>query len=451
MTESENKSVGRKSLAQQILELNKAGSSKDDNAKRWDYVSPGLKRVRPDSLFPHMRVGNTNSNNWQYLRREVPHNWYVDERYPVMGFLSRDEAAIVHNLALLFKGKPALEVGCWRAWSSAHILKAGAHLDIIDPVLEEAETLAEIEAVVAGCKATKTTTLNAGVSQDWVAKLAADGRRWNFIFIDGDHEFPTPTQDAELCAQYAADDCIIVFHDLASPATAQGLEAMRRLGWNTMIYQTMQIMGVAWRGKTKPVEHTPDPKVAWHLPQHLRSYRLAHESDAEFAKRKDELLLELLDTETRYNSAIDTIGLLSDAKNVWEQSSKDWQRSANSMKENASSWRKNLDTLKDKIDFLSQERDDQAIETKHWHDEAGRAAAEVKSLNEKFLAAENELRHWKSEARISGQQVAELQQEMDDLRTRYRAKESAWNSFKDSLPRNFLDKLKFVFRSQRYG
>ena len=36
-----------------------------------------------------------------------------------------------------------------------------------------------------------------------------------------------------------------------------------------MVYQTMQIMGVAWRGDIQPVEHQPDPQVNWVLPKHL--------------------------------------------------------------------------------------------------------------------------------------------------------------------------------------
>jgi hypothetical protein len=39
-----------------------------------------------------------------------------------------------------------------------------------------------------------------------------------------------------------------------------------------MIYQTMQIMGVAWRGQVQPLRHVPDPNVSWWLPPWLHSY-----------------------------------------------------------------------------------------------------------------------------------------------------------------------------------
>ena len=66
-----------------------------------------------------------------------------------------------------------------------------------------------------------------------------------------------------------------LFHDLAAPAVAQGLDYYRQRGWNTMVYQTKQIMGVAWRGNVKPVEHEPDPQVNWSLPDHLSGYHIS--------------------------------------------------------------------------------------------------------------------------------------------------------------------------------
>jgi hypothetical protein len=85
--------------------------------------------------------------------------------------------------------------------------------------------------------------------------------------------------DAIACEPLAAaDDAMIVFHDLTSPAVARGLDYLRdhkRGGWRTRVYQTMQIMGVAWRGAVEPPLHHPDPAVEWALPDHLRGYDLS--------------------------------------------------------------------------------------------------------------------------------------------------------------------------------
>jgi len=78
----------------------------------WDYVSRGLRDPRLKRLFPQMVAGDRSQNAWPYLRSEIPHSWYVDARFSTMGFLSLDEATLLHALALPFAGKPALEIGC---------------------------------------------------------------------------------------------------------------------------------------------------------------------------------------------------------------------------------------------------------------------------------------------------------------------------------------------------
>ncbi|WP_019501581.1 class I SAM-dependent methyltransferase [Pseudanabaena sp. PCC 6802] len=243
-----------------------------------DYVSPGLKTIKPDTCFPHMIVGDTHTCGWRYLRREIPHNWYVDRRCQSIGFLSRDEAHILYNNALQFAGKRALEIGCWMGWSACHLALAGVNLDVIDPLLSRSPNQESTIGSLESASKTfgtfgKEVTLMAGYSPQKVDELAAQKqRRWSLIFIDGNHDAPYPLNDAITCEKYAEPDAMILFHDLASPDVAQGLDYLRDRGWNTMIYQTMQIMGVAWRGNVTPVEHIPDPNVDWQMPEHLRQY-----------------------------------------------------------------------------------------------------------------------------------------------------------------------------------
>ncbi|MBW3587025.1 MAG: glycosyl transferase family 2, partial [Cyanobacteria bacterium 0813] len=110
--------------------------SKNNFLQPRDYVSPGFQIIIPDSYFPNMIIADPNASNWPYLRREIPHNWYADKRYPFIGFLNRDEAHILYNTALQFKGKKALEIGCWLGWSACHLALAGVELDVVDPLLE---------------------------------------------------------------------------------------------------------------------------------------------------------------------------------------------------------------------------------------------------------------------------------------------------------------------------
>lgn len=251
--------------------------------KKYDYVSPNLQNIKLDPAFPYMIIGNTDQQSWQYLRREIPHNWYVDQRHPFVGFLSRDEAHILYNTALKFTGKRALEIGCWMGWSACYLIAAGVNLDIVDPLLEQAEFQ---QSVINSLQATTTITgistevsINAGYSPQAVLNLVSQyQRKWSLIFIDGNHDAPGPLNDAIACETLAEETAMVLFHDLASPDVAQGLDYFQQKGWKTMIYQTMQIMGVAWRGNIEPVQHQPDPKVNWILPKHLADHPVSGSS-----------------------------------------------------------------------------------------------------------------------------------------------------------------------------
>ncbi|MEI6429130.1 MAG: CmcI family methyltransferase [Pseudanabaena sp. ELA607] len=254
---------------------------------RHDYIASGLSLVFPDPHFPNMISGDTDGCGWQYLRGDVPHHWYVDRRQPRVGFLSRDEAHILYNNALQFAGKRALEVGCWLGWSACHLALAGVKLDVIDPLLAKEDFRSSVTDSLTAAGVMERVNLIGGSSPQAVTDLAnADGtpRRWSLIFIDGDHGGDAPLKDAIACAPFAADDAMILFHDLAAPEVAAGLDYLRQQGWQTMVYQTMQIMGVAWRGDVQPVAHVPDPQVNWQIPLHLQHFVISGMVDADLAE-----------------------------------------------------------------------------------------------------------------------------------------------------------------------
>lgn len=241
-----------------------------------DYISPDFLMIQPDQCFPNMIAGDTNNCIWPYLRREIPHNWYVDQRVPSVGFVSRDEAHILYNTALKFKGKKALEIGCWFGWSACHLALAGVELDVVDPILGRPDFYESVSNSLKMAEVWERVNLVAGSSPQTVVELAAQSqRKWSLIFIDGNHETPGPLNDAIACEQLAESDALILFHDLAAPAVAEGLDYLKAKGWQTMVYQTMQIMGVAWRGNVEPVTHQPDPKITWILPTHLQNYQIS--------------------------------------------------------------------------------------------------------------------------------------------------------------------------------
>src|SRR5262249_11963637 len=154
------------------------------------------------------------------------------------------------------------EIGCWLGWSTAHLTLAQVQLDVIDPMLANPAVRDSLTSSLAAIGVLDRVNLVCGRSPQKVDELASIlQRRWSLVFIDGDHEGTAPVQDAAVCSRYAEADAMILFHDLAAPAVLEGLNYLRSNGWQTMVYETMQIMGVAWRGTVQPIAHQPDPAI----------------------------------------------------------------------------------------------------------------------------------------------------------------------------------------------
>lgn len=241
-----------------------------------DYLSEGLELPNLDALFPNMIVGDKDALTWPYFRRGIDHNWYTDRRNPQIGFINKDEASILYSNARLFAGLRGLEIGAWRGWSAAHLVAAGlGSLHIVEPQLRDPAWRSEFAAAIAGAGGADRAILVPGESPAAVRELGESGVRWSFAFIDGDHEGDAPKIDALTCEPYLEATAMVAFHDLVSPHVAAALRALDARGWRTMVYQTAQMMGVAWRGDIRPVRHTPDPTQAWSVPDHLAGFAIS--------------------------------------------------------------------------------------------------------------------------------------------------------------------------------
>jgi predicted O-methyltransferase YrrM len=241
-----------------------------------EYVAANLATPSLDHLFPNMIEAEKSVSTWPYLRREIDHPFRVDRRNPTVGFINRDEAAILYSNARLFAGRNGIEIGAWRGWSTAHLIASGlGTLHVVEPLLRDPEWLAEFIEVVKGAGGEATTILVPETSPEAVERLGAFGLRWSFAFIDGDHDGDAPARDALACASFLDATAMVLFHDLVSPHVANGLRALEREGWNVMAYQTAQMLGVAWRGEVAPVAHKPDPTQQWRMPDHLRGMAIS--------------------------------------------------------------------------------------------------------------------------------------------------------------------------------
>jgi hypothetical protein len=243
--------------------------------RRRDYVSPGLADPSLIAKFPSLAEGDVAELQWPYLRKDAPHIWRRDlrgKRNPFIGVLSLDEATLLHNNALPFRGRRGLEIGCHYGWSSAHLVAAGLDLDVIDPALGYPDQMRDVQDSLAQVGPAR---LWAGFSPNIVpAVRAVKPQPWSFAFIDGYHEGDAPRADARAVLPLLADDALVMLHDLISPHVAAGLAVFADAGWSVGLYNTMQIMGVAWRGKAAPAPHVADKDMPAAWAEHLRRFAL---------------------------------------------------------------------------------------------------------------------------------------------------------------------------------
>lgn len=252
---------------------------------RYDYIPPGMETPNLLPHFPQAKVGNAWSVAWPYLRKHVPHRWRIDGRHTghVTGYASLEEAACLYHVAQQFAGKRALEIGSHYGWTAAHLLVAGVDLDCVDPAFSIPEIRSAVDSVLNTVRQEFVQAgdhqLWAGLSPDILAEAyEANGcKPWSMAFIDGNHDGDAPAADARAVLPMLAEDAAVMFHDLTSPHVEAGLRVFRDAGFKTLLLNTAQVLGLAWRGKVVPPDHKSDPNVGHLFFSHLEGYSVSPE------------------------------------------------------------------------------------------------------------------------------------------------------------------------------
>lgn len=241
----------------------------------YDFVPEGFVDPQLLKAFPSLQVSDPSQVKWPWLRRNSPHHWRTDTRAQKasIGVLSYEEALVLYNYARQFSSRRGLEVGCHLAWSTAHLLAAGLHLDVIDPALGDERHLANVRASIVaatGDEGLKRSTLYPGFSPGLVP-LARERQQepWSVAFIDGFHDLGAPLKDVQAVLPCMAETAIVFFHDLICPDVYESVIFAEANGWLVKILNTSQVMAVAWRGNVELPNYLPDQLMPKPTVEHL--------------------------------------------------------------------------------------------------------------------------------------------------------------------------------------
>ena len=132
------------------------------------------------------------------------------------------------ELRRLAAGKRVLEVGSGHGYSTVLMALAGALVTAVDPHT----WLGSYPQLVANLDAYQVLGRVQVVQLDaWVAlpALAAEGRTFEVVFLDGDHADHATTHDARWAARLLADGGVLACHDYGSvtcPGVAAALDRL---------------------------------------------------------------------------------------------------------------------------------------------------------------------------------------------------------------------------------
>lgn len=239
---------------------------------RYDHYPEGFNCPDLSSLFPYSQNTNTDTCPDKRLRREVPHIWRTDTREipSKTGNVSTEEAAILYALAGRKKEGRGIEIGSHFGWSTAHLLKAGLRIDAIDPAFSDTERFQQVSSSLQQWIDSGSVQLWPGYSPQIIPAISATQKQlYSFAFVDGNHDNNGPLLDVKALIPFLTPDAYLVFHDLTFNDVAAAVRYLKETGWHIRVYNTMQVMAVAWREGVEPPEYAGDLSHAVTLPPNL--------------------------------------------------------------------------------------------------------------------------------------------------------------------------------------
>jgi len=150
-------------------------------------------------------------------------------------------AAEAARLGELAKGRKVLEVGAAYGYSTVVLASSAASLVSVDPhvwLQSEPALRANLDAYGVTAK----VDVRVGASEDVLPALAAQGRRFGLIWVDGDHRRPAIERDVALSVPLLTKTGVLACHDFGEATCPDVREVLReRFGEPHELVDTLAI------------------------------------------------------------------------------------------------------------------------------------------------------------------------------------------------------------------
>lgn len=235
--------------------------------------------LRPYFKHLHWRkmghsMGHLVASDWADKAVEDP----VFGLYKNCGLWTRDEAAILYNVAREWDGGDVLDIGAHTGWTTGHLLAAGCLSTGVDPMLRyqgfHDRFMVNTVAWYSNLKSISWKTSGEYFEgEDALDRDQQDGP-FGLVIIDGDHEPGKPLEDAQNAVRHLADTGVIMFHDFIGAPVREAVTWLMDQGFKARVYWTPHMVACCWRGDFTPPEHVGDPRINWtpHLHQMKKDF-----------------------------------------------------------------------------------------------------------------------------------------------------------------------------------
>jgi predicted O-methyltransferase YrrM len=158
---------------------------------------------------------------------------------PIGGNLAPDAGPLIstslttdetNQLRWLSTGADVLEIGSAYGYSTIAMAAVSARVTAVDPHID-LNSLTTLVSNLSAYQVAHRVNLRVAYSQDVLPALFAEGRKYDLVWIDGDHQAHAVTHDVQWALKLLHEDGVLACHDYdedTCPGVRQALDAWKK-------------------------------------------------------------------------------------------------------------------------------------------------------------------------------------------------------------------------------